>query len=107
MWRTLHQPASRHFLGKLALLATVSTEVLPQPVHVWAIVTGAIRRAMNPLPEQGVLDWGDSRPGEGAMGYEAVERNLAAFDEILARLGVKLSDDSPIKKDFDTTREFL
>lgn len=41
------------------------------------------------------------------MGYEAVERNLAAFDEILARLGVKLADDSPIKRDFDTTREFL
>src|SRR5262245_13613839 len=41
------------------------------------------------------------------MGYEMVERSLAAFDGIIARLGVKLEDDSPIKKDFDTTREFL
>jgi hypothetical protein len=41
------------------------------------------------------------------MGFEMVERNLAAFDGILAELGRKLADDSPIKKDFDTTREFL
>lgn len=41
------------------------------------------------------------------MGYEALERNLTAFDEILARLGVKFPADSPIKEDFDATREFL
>jgi hypothetical protein len=41
------------------------------------------------------------------MGYETVERNLAAFDKVIAKLGVKLADDSPIKKDFDTTQEFL
>lgn len=41
------------------------------------------------------------------MGYDMVERNLLAFEEIVAKLGVRLADDSPIKKDFDTTREFL
>lgn len=41
------------------------------------------------------------------MGYEKLERNPAAFDEITANLGVALADDSPIRKDFDTTREFL
>src|SRR4051794_16514583 len=41
------------------------------------------------------------------MGFENVERNLEAFDGIVAKLGMKLADDSPIKKDFDTTREFL
>jgi hypothetical protein len=41
------------------------------------------------------------------MGYDMVDRSLAAFDAITATLGVKLEDDSPIKKDFDTTREFL
>lgn len=40
------------------------------------------------------------------MGYDVLERNLAAFDGIIAKLGVKLAD-SPIKNDFDTTREFL
>src|SRR5438477_183624 len=41
------------------------------------------------------------------MEYEMLERTLAAFDEITGKLGVKLADDSPIKTDFDTTREFL
>jgi hypothetical protein len=41
------------------------------------------------------------------MGFEMVERNLAAFDGIVAKLRTELADDSPIKKDFDTTREFL
>src|SRR5580704_11859480 len=41
------------------------------------------------------------------MGYDVLERNLTAFDGIIANLHVKLADDSPIKKDFDTTREFL
>ena len=31
----------------------------------------------------------------GTMGYEVLERNLAAFDQIAAKLAVKLADDSP------------
>jgi hypothetical protein len=45
--------------------------------------------------------------GSQVMGYDIVETSLAAFDKIIVRLGVKLADDSPIKKNFDTTREFL
>jgi hypothetical protein len=41
------------------------------------------------------------------MGNDMVERSLAAFYAIIGRLGVKLEDDSPIKKDFDTTRELV
>jgi hypothetical protein len=44
---------------------------------------------------------------EPLVGYEVLERNLATFDQVTANLGVKLADDSPIKKDFDTTRAFL
>jgi hypothetical protein len=44
---------------------------------------------------------------EAVMGYGALERNLMDFDQIATTLGLKLADDSPIKKDFDTTREFL
>jgi len=36
-----------------------------------------------------------------------MDQNLAAFDAIIAKLKIKLADDSPIKKDFDTTRDFL
>lgn len=41
------------------------------------------------------------------MGYDVLEGNLAEFDRISTKLGVKLAEDSPIRKDFDTTREFL
>jgi hypothetical protein len=41
------------------------------------------------------------------MGFERVERILAAFDGVVAKLGMRLTDGSPIKKGFDTTREFL
>lgn len=41
------------------------------------------------------------------MGYDVLERNLPEFDEITAKLGIRLAEDSPIKKAFDTTREFL
>src|SRR5437868_716907 len=36
-----------------------------------------------------------------------VERALVEFDSVAGKLGVKFADDSPIKKDFDTTRQFL
>jgi hypothetical protein len=41
------------------------------------------------------------------MGYEMLERTLAEFDGIVAALRMTLADDSPIKNDFDTTRDFL
>jgi hypothetical protein len=45
--------------------------------------------------------------GKIKMGYERLERNLVAFNDIVAKLGLDLANDSPIRKDFDTTREFL
>jgi hypothetical protein len=44
---------------------------------------------------------------DNLVGYEEIECNLATFDQVTSNLGVKLAEDSPIKKDFDTTREFL
>lgn len=41
------------------------------------------------------------------MGYEILEKSLLSFDKIVGDLGVRLAEDSPIKQDFDTTREFL
>ena len=41
------------------------------------------------------------------MGYDSLESSLGVFGSIMAGLGVKLADDSPIKRDFDTTTEFL
>jgi hypothetical protein len=49
-------------------------------------------------------DWGK---GDILVGYEVIESNLAKFDEIISNLSLNLAADSPIAKDFDTTREFL
>ncbi len=52
-------------------------------------------------------DSSSSKKWSSAIGYGKIRKNLTDFDALLASIGVRIGNDSPVKPYLDLTREFL